>query len=340
MKSNKIILLTVILLAAVAGWYIYNWSAGTIKTELRDFAVKDTASITKIFIADRKGNKSLLTKQAPGKWIVNEKYPVANRVMNTLLYTMAKIEVRSPAGKAAYNTVMKYLSTDGIKVEIYTNKGLLKTYYVGQPSQDMLGTFMYLENSSVPFIIHIPGFDGFLTTRYIANPMQWRDHIIFNYGYDDIKLVQIINLEDTASSFRMVRSGDEFLYYIPPAAPQPTKLLKSQQAAYIARYEKIGYEWDVIELSKHIKDSIINSMPFRKMMVADVAGKRTEIAMYRKMTPENTLTSIDQRTGKLRPFDIDRMYAVLNNDTSLVVLQYQLIDPLFKKPDVIKGFGN
>jgi hypothetical protein len=45
---------------------------------------------------------------------------------------------------------MKAIAAKGIKVEIYTAEGLSKTIYVGGPTQDQLGTFMYLENSDSP----------------------------------------------------------------------------------------------------------------------------------------------------------------------------------------------
>jgi hypothetical protein len=48
----------------------------------------------------------------------------------------------------------------------------VKQYYVGHATQDNTGTYMLLTNPETdknyedPFVTHIPGFDGFLSTRY------------------------------------------------------------------------------------------------------------------------------------------------------------------------------
>ena len=74
MKSNRIILILFVVLAAVAGYFYYTKSSGTIKKELSDFAVADTASIDKIFMADREGHTATLIRKSPTEWTVNNKY--------------------------------------------------------------------------------------------------------------------------------------------------------------------------------------------------------------------------------------------------------------------------
>lgn len=340
MKKNKTLLVVAAALLAITSYFIFSQTNGTIKRELRDFAVADTASITKIFMADKRGKSALLERKGVGEWTVNNKYPARQDAINTLLYTMKVIEVRSPAGKAAYNTVMKELSTSATKVEIFAGEKKLKTYYVGSPTQDMLGTFMYLENSSVPFINHIPGFNGFLSTRYFTDEIEWRSQMIFTYGENEIKKVVAHNIIEPANSFRIERKGDKYEYYTPDNATTPTEIYQSQLIAYLATYQKIGFERGTYGMNKHDHDSIANSSPIRILEVESMSGKKDKITMYRKQVAEGTLTAIDPRTGLLRPYDFDRMYAQWNNDADFIVVQYFVFDKLFNKPDAIKGFGS
>src|SRR6185295_9205473 len=175
---------------------------------LKDFAVEDTASITKIFIADKFGHASAVERVAPGKWTVNGKYPAREEAINTLLLTMKNMEVRSPVAKAAYNTIMKELASRGRKVEIYQNGELSKTYYVGSATQDQLGTFMFLENSSVPFVLFIPGFDGYLTTRYILDEEEWKEHLILDLSIENIASVTSQDLEQPENSIVITRQSN------------------------------------------------------------------------------------------------------------------------------------
>ena len=74
MKNNKTLLLLFVVLAGITIFYIYKTKYSTVKEELRDFAVKDTAEITKIYLADREGNAITLTRGNGGEWKVNDKY--------------------------------------------------------------------------------------------------------------------------------------------------------------------------------------------------------------------------------------------------------------------------
>ena len=341
MKKNKLIIIVVLLLSATALYFFISYSNGTIKRELRDFAVKDTTSINKIFIADRKGNKSLLERK-PGRagWTVNGKYDARPDAIKTLLGTIRAIEVRSPVAKAGYNTVLKMLASDGTKIEIYSDNELIKTYYVGGPTEDFLGTFMYLENSTVPFVIHIPGFDGYLSTRYFAKEGEWRSPIIFGYGENQIARVIAKDFLDSSKSFKVEKQGNEYKFYTPFNNAQPSQVYQSQIAAYLAKYQLIAYEWVAADMKKHVKDSILQSPPLRYLEVTDVNGKTTRMTMYRKPVAEGTLSSTDPTTGELRAYDYDRLYSTLNNDTNLLGIQYFVFDKLFKKPNEIKGFGS
>ena len=73
MKKNKTVLIVFVLLAVVACGLWYVESNKSIKGELRDFAVTDTSSIDKIFLADKEGRAVTLVREAPNRWMVNGK---------------------------------------------------------------------------------------------------------------------------------------------------------------------------------------------------------------------------------------------------------------------------
>ena len=50
MKNNKFLLATLLILVAIAVYFFVSKSSGTLNIEHSDFAIKDTASIDKIFI--------------------------------------------------------------------------------------------------------------------------------------------------------------------------------------------------------------------------------------------------------------------------------------------------
>jgi len=341
MKKNQTILIITIILFAIAAYFLITTKKGTIRQELKDFAVEDTASITKIFIADKFGHASTVEKISPGKWMVNGKYPARTDAINTLLLTMKNMEVRSPVAKAAYNNIMKELAAKGRKVEIYQNGELSKTYYVGSATQDQLGTFMFLENSSVPFVLFIPGFDGYLTTRYILDENEWKQNLVLNIGIEDIASVTLQDLEEPGNSIMVTRKpdGDFSLATLSDKKPvENTEQNKIQN--YMSGFTNLNYEFQT-RSSKEYADSVTAGGPFEILTVTDTKNKTTTVKMYRMAVSERSKELFENPSGEKMKYDPDRMFAMINNEPGLFVLQYFVFGKLFKKPaDFLAGDSN
>ena len=187
-KNLKSILLLVVVATVAIYFYITN-NNSTLKKELSDFAVADTASITKIFMADKNGKSILLERINGISWKLNGKYEARQDGINNLLETIKRVTVKAPVNKAAFETVIKKLASNGVKVEIYQNndKKPSKVYFVGGSNQEHTGTEMLLQGSSIPFLTHIEGFYGFLTPRYFVNENEWKDRTIFRYNYGELR---------------------------------------------------------------------------------------------------------------------------------------------------------
>src|SRR5688572_26297176 len=242
MKKNTILLIVVLALAAAGSWYYFNNKRSTISEALRDFGVKDTGSITKLFLANKSGQQTLLEKQPDGDWLMNGKYLARPDAMQTLLETIHNVEVRSPVAKAAYNNVIRNIAANAIKVEIYNDQGKLKTYYVGGPTQDQMGTFMYLENSTVPFIIHIPGFDGYLTPRYIANETEWRVKTVFRLGDGKLKSLTVSDFIQTDRSFSLNRNQNGTYQMFDKSGNEVENLSQDKVINYLESYRMLNFE--------------------------------------------------------------------------------------------------
>ncbi|HNQ61574.1 MAG TPA: hypothetical protein PKJ62_04215, partial [Bacteroidia bacterium] len=67
-KKNLLILAFVLGLGFLSVYLIKRDDSSSIRTELMDFAVKDTSDISKIFLADRNGNSVTLKRQPDGSW--------------------------------------------------------------------------------------------------------------------------------------------------------------------------------------------------------------------------------------------------------------------------------
>lgn len=326
MKNNKFLLATLLILVAIAAYYFISKSSGTLKNELKDFAIADTASIDKIFISDYTGAKVTLTR-GEKYWIVDGAHKARPESIQLLITTFSQIAVKSPVPKAAINNVIKDIATKGIKVEIYqgSNKPT-KVYYFGGTTQDLLGTYMVLENngekSSVPFIMCVPGFNGYLSARFYSNPLQWRDAAIFTYQPDEIKSIEVTYFEKPEESFKIEKNLNQITLIDGQTNTPIQKFDTNKVYKYLGLFEKVYYEMVVSEELKPLKqDSVRKTNPFFTIKLTDVYGKSTKIVALHMPNYKQVLDD----EGNPYPYDLDRMYGILNDDL-LLYIQFHTFD--------------
>ena len=179
------------------------------------FAVEDTSTVNKIFLADRNGT-SILLEKIKNKWILNKKYDVKKSSINILLSTIKDIRIHKSVPLNETDNIIKDIATNGIKVEIYRNKRniffginknkLLRSYTLGQPTANYLANYIINNDEQKPYIVNIPGFNGFLTPRYgvQVNNLDinsWKSTLIFKKPIKEINNISLINYLDSLKSF-------------------------------------------------------------------------------------------------------------------------------------------
>lgn len=329
MKKNRTTIIIIILLAIVSLYFLlFKSGFSTIGEKDNDFAVKDTGSITKIFIAN-KGNQSVtLTRVAKGQWMVNGRFIARNDCINTLLYTINMVAVKSVIDPRSWNTVIKTLSTVAVKVEIYEGDERVKVYYVGGATADELGTYMLMSNAKTeenfkqPYITYIPGFDGYLTTRYFIKEDDWRDRTIFQYYPYDLKSVSM-SYAGADSSFRITINGKNNFSIDNPRTNQKSVAFDTTAVKqYLTYYQSVSWEVTAPGIRE---DSIIHSAPLAVMQVQDVKGKITTVKLFRRQASANQ----QEKYGIPYKYDPDRLFALVN-DKDFVLVQYFVFGKLMQ----------
>ncbi len=341
-KKIRIAALSVLLLSGIAFWVMTRDQSGTIRKELFDFAVSDTGSITKIYMVNTGGNQLTLEKNDAGVWMVNNKFKARGDAMKNLLECMKDMQVRAPVAKSAVENVSKQLATSSTKVEIYQNDKLAKMYYVGSDTQDGLGTFMLLtdpetgENSTLPFIMFIPGFNGFLSIRYFMDEDLWRDRTVFAFYPDQIESVKVdyTNLPDSSFTISLTNSNSISLANSKGDPISNFDTAKVKQ--YLNYYANIQYESLKNDLRQSFKDSVLANGAVHVITLKDRSGKAHVVKTFSKPADPGKL---DPVTGKPLTEDMERMFALFNEDKDLALIQYYVFGKLFPSPAYFKKIG-
>lgn len=339
MKRNTIALIIVLVLGGIAFWLITHRDKSSVSRELRDFAYTDTAAVTKIFLADKTGKTAELTRQPDNTWKINGKYQARPDAVKVLLTTIHDISIRQPISLKSREGIIKQLATGAVKCEIYAGDKLVKMYYVGSESPDMMGTYMLLSdisdpsepvNSTEPFEIEIKGFNGYLTPRYFTQESEWRDRTAFRYFVPDIRSIRVEHTGQPDQSFIVTQSPGSTKFGLQTLSGQPLPFDTLAVKQFISYFNMIGFENFETALPAAKRDSILHSAPAHRIIVTDASNNKNEVVMYLK---QNDGFMPDDTTAAAPPFyDPDKMFATVNNGKDFVIVQYYVFGKLLQTP--------
>lgn len=339
-RKHTIILLLTIFLIVAALLLVFNRGSGTFKKNTNEFAVEDTASITKVFLADKKNRTILLERVGEGEWLLNGTYNARSSGVNLLFETFKHLVPKYPVPKSGHDNIVAQLAAASIKVEIYQkvfridifgikllpHEKLTKTYYVGGATQDNMGTFMLMDGADVPFVVHLLGFRGYVAPRYSTMEKNWRDHSVFKNNLADIQQVIMEIPDEPENSFKILKGINKLQlvnFKTNEVIPQYDTL---RLLNFLTAFTDIRYEALLNDMAPARKDSIVNTIPKNILTVVDTNGDSTTIITYFK---PNDNKAIDME-GNLYVHDLDRLYALINDKRDFVLIQYYVFDKVLR----------
>jgi len=329
MPKNLRILIALVIFAGLAYWMISRHSWSTFKGDLKEFAIKDTAKITRMFFADKKGNKVLLQRDNQNGWIVDNKFPADPDKVNLMLTTIHDVEVRNPITEAEHNNVISILATQAIKAEYYNGDKLIKTIYVGIATPDQYGTYMLIEGSEHPYVTDISGFVGYLTPRFITQQKHWKSKQIFNLASNEIKSVSIQYPMNEKQSFTIENGISPILKSNNIVKNADEKFLKY----YLGSFKNLFFE-GYLEGTQAEKDSVHKLTPYCIIQVTKSSGEKISLQVNIKAIDSHTKQHYDEK-GNAMAYDTEKYFAFINNDKDMVLIQEYVFGKLFKTLDDI-----
>jgi len=329
MKSLKTItiLLVIVGLSFVIYQTVSKKKSSLSTNALSDFAVKDTASIDIIKLSDTKGNKLIFQRNESKKWTLSDGSCVQQHLIVGFLEAFKYISVKSPVGKNAVDNINKLILTTHKKVEIYQKGQLVKTWYIGNPTQDHYGTYMLLSDpekgkSPEPFIMHLPNMYGVVADRFSTDRKEYLCSEIFTYNPKDIKEIELTIPEQPELNFKIVQNNEEFIVY---NNTKPIEFDTLKVRKYLLGYKKIHFTNYNRTLPQPSVDSLRNSTPMYIIKVIDNNNNVNKIKAYKKGV-DYQLYDLE---GRLLVYDQDNLW-VFTNDDKLTKCQYYVFDKLFR----------
>ena len=164
---------------------------------------------------------------------------------------------------------------------------------------------MLLDGSNEPFIMHIPYFNGYLTPRYgiqgeIIEEKNWRRRTVFNIQEKTIKNISINNLLEPKHSFSLKLYPSRLYDF----NGKLTDFNNQSILNFINSFKTVNCESFKdnklkANLGRQLHELIINHDTLRTYVIGDPEDKKKE-----------------------ESFNVERMYATLNNGDLMLIQNY------------------
>ncbi len=338
MNRNTRLLFLFVIILAIGYWLISKKPWNTAPKLADEFAVKDTASVTKIFMANKNGIKILLERQPDNTWLVNNKDIVDEPKIKLLLGTLHDLQIQHPIQASMRTTAIGLLASTGIKTEVYAGDKCIKTIYVGGETPERTGTFMVLEGSEDVYSIHIPGFVGYLTPRFILSEIKWVTKFVFNEDFNSIINLKVNYPAKPNASFTynqaIFKSNGALKNAMGNLIQADTQLVKFYLMGYKNLYVE-GYYDDAVFMPQE-RDSLLKRTPFCEIELINKTGQTQYLTVYNKPIGERSRQQFDEK-GNLLKLDPEKYFALVNKRKNIASIQEYNFGRLFKElPDLMK----
>jgi hypothetical protein len=340
MKKNWLIFIITIILVIIAAILVFNGSKSTMKPAMKDFAINDTSTVMKIFMSDKNNRNILLERQPQGYWELNGHFKAHEESIDLLLKTMLNLAIWEPVPEAAHNTVITVMAASSVKVEIYQKVFRInlfnrikifphvkrtKTYYVGYVAQNNIGTYMLMEHSSAPFLVYLPGFRGFVQSRYSTLEKDWRDHAIFADKINDIRSVAVQFVEYPELSYKVINNDDVRFSVVSLMNNKEIRVFDTMKVVnFLASFANIRCEAFLNDLPQEERDTIIDKYPFHIITLIKKSGEKEVVRTFHKPV----LPGQFDNQGHPISFDRDRFYALINDGKDFTLIQFFVFDKI------------
>ena len=197
-----------------------------------------------------------------------------------------------------------------------------------------MASYMFREGDKKPYIIHIPGFRGFLTPRFVTEPLKWRSHVIVDLDVRAIERVELTIPELPEEGFAVQREGEGF--YLELSNHQRAAGFDTARVAQmLSGFTYLNFDEFAGIVPNSFADSCVSGTPRTILRVTDTAGRTHELRTYIKYeNPDDLLAMPDPEMYET--FDMDRLYAIVD-DRDTVLIQYYTFDNILQPASYFLG---
>lgn len=266
-------LLLVLLLGIGVVVWGSRWVEARKEAEKR-FSFPDTQAIQAIQLVELHGDtvyRRIDLRRTPKGWYIGDTLEAFIQPVQTLLQTLTLQSPRASVPETALRNVLRFLKEHRIEVTLHFTGGRTERFYVGGPTPDQRASYMLKAGADQPYEVFIPGFEGYLTSRYYPDLSVWQPNILFTARAAEIQAVQVDYLGEPGESWRLERPRQDAPWQLATGEPIDSLLTAEYFLAYTGKF----YADDMAT-----PDSLAGLAPTAEMQILLWSGKKYYLIVY------------------------------------------------------------
>lgn len=315
MKKYAFYIAIIAILLTITLVLVFNDKPGTITGSEKNFAVNDTAGITRIKYVFN--GEVLELSRNSSMWVVNNKYPAKIQLVHVTLKFLQQFNIISAVPKESVAQAMEALNERSLQVTIEHSEEPTVQYRFCEIDTAPSKAYIIMEGSAKPYIANITGFDLPLYTLFSTSESMWRDRKIFTTGLNEMMMVGLAYPQDPDKSFSISRTDGKF--QVKQGDKVNSRVSKGAAENYFMEVVRLSADHIGTQRLNIHYNGIKNTIPFAELIIKNKENKLETLKIYQ----------IPDKSSSTR-YNPDELIGLVGKDTLPVLIKYIDFDPLLK----------
>ncbi len=315
MQKGKLLILLLIVLIALAGYYTYLQNR---VLSSNDFCIKNSQGITKIRF--EQGESHVILHKIDRKWLVNDTFPANKSLIKRFFKVFSNLNLVAPVSKQTNDSIREVLSKSGLKITLFNDDKIEYEYILGELNSSSTGNYL-LCNDYLGLLNSLGLFKN-LRNIVSAQSLFWRNKSVFNKPASEIKSIRFQNFRKPEQSFLIsIEKGKLNLF------DYKNSLIENYDTAglnrYLSYFQNISFKQTENNLSDIQINYILKNNKVYFIELIDKNNIKYQLNLYLKPRHVDNI--------KRKEYDLNLIYGKLNNEKYLLIIEYYEIDPILKE---------
>lgn len=297
-KNIRLSISLVTLLLCIVLFFVFTNSKNNSLVDKGMFQLSNLETIDRFILESTKEKIEL--KFDGSTWQVDGR-PADRQLITVFFATLKQTEAKREVATVLQDSLQKEIISHGIKISCFEGSHLAKEFWTIGNAQKT-ETYFQLKGGK-PYLVTIPGYRVYVASIFELATIDWRDKLVFNFNWQNIKDLQVTFANDGKQNFR-ASYQNKFFGIEGIASTDTTKLNNFMDALLQLRAERI-----LSKAQAKPHDTLLAHKPIMEISIHDIANRDYTLKIFSTEKGKDFLVGkTNEDVVLLNPFSLKEVF--------------------------------